>query len=242
MNDMEAINLRHSRRGYLATPIVPESVNRLKAKVEHCNKESGLSIQFIEDGGEAFRGFTLGYGMFSGVQSYFAIVGKVSDPQVKEKAGYYGELLVLESTKLGLGTCWVAGTFNRSHCPAVINSDETLLCLITVGNVAEKKGFKENAIYKLSHRGSKPVEEMYSSDTQVPDWFLEGMKAVQKAPSAINKQPVFFKYHSDNITAEIKNTANHEPIDLGIAKLHFELAAGGKFKFGNGAPFMKLNS
>jgi nitroreductase len=234
MTDLEAIELRHSRRGYLGTPIAKESIAELQTAIELFNQYGDLSIQFIENGREAFRGFNPGYGMFSGVRSYIAIVGKTADTHLKEKAGYYGERLVLLATRLGLGTCWVGGTFNRSRCACAVREDESLVILITAGNVEDKKGFKENAIYKLAHRGTKPVEKLYTSDSPLPDWFLEGMKAVQKAPSAINLQPVLFHYRQGTVSAEVKDT--RQLVDLGIAKLHFEIGAGrGKFELGSGA-------
>lgn len=236
MTDLEAIDLRHSRRGYLGTPIAKESIAELVKAIELYNMASGLSIQFVEDGREAFRGFTMAYGMFSGVRSYIAIVGKTSDEHLKEKAGYYGERLVLLATKLGLGTCWVGGTFNKSRCSCTVHQDESLVLLILVGNVEAKKGFKENAIYRLAHRGTKPVEKLYVSDTEVPDWFLEGMKAVQKAPSAVNLQPVLFLYQHGIVSAEVKEPTHLQLVDLGIAKAHFEIGAGrGRFELGNGA-------
>ena len=105
MTDLEAIELRHSRRSYLDTPIAKESIDVLKTAIDQYNKISGLSIQFVENGSEAFRGFTSSYGFFSGVQSYIAIIGKTSDTHLKEKAGYYGEKLVLQAVQLSLGTC-----------------------------------------------------------------------------------------------------------------------------------------
>lgn len=240
MTDLEAIELRKSRRSYTDTPISPDKVKALKQLAEDYNKLGNLSIQYIEDGRAAFQGFTSSYGMFKGVRSYFALVGKASDPNLKEKSGYYGELLVLGATRLKLGTCWVGGTFSRKKCPCSISPEETLISLITVGNVAEKKTFKENLIYKATHRHSKSLEELYQADTEtVPDWLPAGIKAVQKAPSANNQQPVFFRYQAGIVTAEVKDTRNHQAIDLGIAKLHFELAAGGNFELGNGAGFTK---
>lgn len=239
MTDLEAIELRHSRRGYLGTPITGASIKQLQESMKQYNKSGNLQIQLVEDGREAFQGFSIGYGMFSGVRSYFAMVGKTADLHLKEKVGYYGELLVLESTKLGLGTCWVGGTFRRNHCPCKLAEDETLVCLITVGNVHEKKGLRENAIYKLAHRGTKSIAELFSSDTQTPDWFLEGIKAVQKAPSAINLQPVYFTLKNGSVIAEVKNTEHLQPIDLGIAKAHFEIGAGGRFELGNKGLFTK---
>ncbi|WP_346938503.1 nitroreductase family protein [uncultured Clostridium sp.] len=50
-----------------------------------------------------------------------------------------------------------------------------------------KTRYMEELISKVSHRKTKSIEEMYESDDNVPQWFINGMKAVQKAPSAINK-------------------------------------------------------
>ena len=41
------------------------------------------------------------------------MVGKKSE---EEKAGYFGEHLVLKAQALGLNTCWVAMTFKKSAC------------------------------------------------------------------------------------------------------------------------------
>lgn len=239
MTDLEAIELRHSRRGYLDTPINPDSIRSLQGEIDEYNKISGLSIQFVEHGKEAFKGFHLGYGLFSGVQSYIAIVGKKTDNDLLEKAGYYGEKLVLKATGFGLGTCFVGGTFNRNKTSCIIKEDETLAIVITIGNVEEKKGMKENLLYKLAHRGTKAIDQMYVSDSQVPDWFLQGMKAVQKAPSAVNLQPVLLHYQNGTVTAEVKNVSHLQLVDLGIAKLHFEIGSGmGQFELGNNAKML----
>jgi hypothetical protein len=80
---------------------------------------------------------------------------------------------------------------------------------------------------------------MYTSDAPVPDWFLSGMQAVQKAPSAINRQPVMFSYKDGVVTASVEDIDGEGfAFDLGIAKLHFEIGAGGgAWEFGNGAEF-----
>ena len=82
---------------------------------------------------------------------------------------------------------------------------------------------------------------MYKSGETVPDWFITGMEAVQKAPSAINRQPVLFTYKDEIVTAAIDDiTKEGFAFDLGIAKLHFEIGAGGgTWDFGNSAEFKK---
>ena len=239
MNNLEAINERQSRRAYLVTPIAPDNTLKLNNLIKEYNALSGLTIQFIEDGKEAFHGLNISYGMFRGVQSFIAIVGKKDDNNLLEKTGYYGELLVLEATKLGLGTCWIGGTFNRKKCPCTLQEDETLVLIISIGNVIAKKTFKENTIYKLVHRRTKSVEQLYTADGIVPGWFLAGMTAVQKAPSAMNAQPVHFEYKGGLATAAVSLTNHYQLIDLGIAKAHFEIAADGKFENGNKGAFIK---
>lgn len=246
MTDLEAIHLRYSRRSYRDIPISAADLDILQAALVRCNKESGLNIQLIEDGSSAFKGLLKSYGMFSGVRSFIALVGKPEDTNLKEKAGYYGELLVLEATKLGLGTCWVGGTYDRKHCPCTIGEEEALVSVITVGYALEKQDFREKLIYKLTHRKSKPLAEFYTADAKVPDWFLSGMEAVRKAPSAVNAQPVRAKYHNNGrVTLFVKDPGQYRLVDLGIAKLHFETGAkgcptgalSGSFGFGNPSEF-----
>jgi len=238
MNTLEAISIRKSRRSYISTSIDTNIVSHFEELIKEYNAKEKLHIQFIKEGSEPFRGLKNSYGMFSGVQSFFALAGPKDDENSREKLGFYGELLVLEATKYNLGTCWVGGTYNKKLCPCNLNDNEELFCVIIVGNVEEKTSFKENAIYKLAHRSTKPIEALYSSKENVPSWFIEGMKAVQKAPSAINKQPVNFSLLNGIVTASVPDKAAHERFDLGIAKAHFEIATQrGTWEWGNGAKY-----
>ena len=76
-------------------------------------QDMGMKIQLIIGNGNAFNGFRKSYGMFSGVRNFIALVGGEIDAVALEKLGYFGELLALRCTALGLGTCWVGGTFDR---------------------------------------------------------------------------------------------------------------------------------
>jgi hypothetical protein len=120
-----------------------------------------------------------------------------------------------------------------------LKKGESIVCAITVGNVPPKPSAKERFIHRLTHRNSKTVEQMYTADDSVPAWFLSGMEAVQKAPSAINRQPVMFSYKNGVVTASVEDINGEGfAFDLGIAKLHFEIGAGGgMWEFGNGAAF-----
>jgi hypothetical protein len=64
------------------------------------------------------------------------------------------------------------------------------------------------------------------------------MEAVRLAPSARNRQPVKIKYYNDVVYATT-GEFNYNKIDMGIAKLHFALGAGGSFELGENGRFIK---
>ncbi len=239
MNHLEAIQVRVSRRKYSATPIDSSKVADIKTLISQLNAESGLHMTFVEDGAEAFNGLTKSYGLFSGVRSVILLKGAATDPHLLEKCGYYGEQVVLEATQLGLGTCWVAGTYDTNSPLFKTDDSEKMVCVLTIGNVASEKSFGEKLISKLAHRKTKPAEAFYEADTTPPDWFLSGISAVQKAPSAMNTQKFHFTLSKGQVHGHIPNTYSADMIDLGIAKYHFELAAEGKFELGNDALLIK---
>jgi hypothetical protein len=221
----------------LATPIDYGFVNKLRQLAEEYGEKAGVKILLEIKNGEAFKGFKKSYGLFSGVNNYIGLIENKNDKNSKEKLGYYGELLVLHATDLRLGTCWVGGTFDRSLCPFELASNESIACVITVGNVPNDKTLKEKLIHSATHRHSKSLDEMFVSDSTVPKWFSRGLSVVQKAPSAMNRQPVMFSFKNGAVSAFVKDPSE-ESLDLGIAKLHFELGAGaGVWDWGNGAEF-----
>lgn len=226
MDLQEAINIRISRRKYVDTPISNEKMNRLNMMINELAEESGLHIEFVENGSGSFGNFLKSYGLFTNVRSYIAFMGRKEHRETLEQIGYYGEKLVLEATRMGLGTCWVGGTYDKEKCPCKLNEGEKIICLITVGNVPDDLSIKEKFFRNAMHRKIKPIEKMYTAKGEVPEWFLKGMKAVQKAPSAVNKQPVVFHYEDGKVSTSVKGNHGYEDIDLGIAKLHFELGSG----------------
>lgn len=236
MDYLEAIERRESTRNYLDTPISKETLSALTKEINDNNEKYGLSISFLEDGSEAFNSFGKSYGLFKGVRSLIIMKGPRSDIHLKEKLGYAGEKIILKATSLGLGTCWVGGTFEKSNSIFTVTKEEEFVCVITVGEAVPKKGFLEKTIHKMMKK--KPVEKLYTADSITPDWFMAGMNAAQKAPSAKNTQKVHFQYTGGIVKASVPEDYQFDLIDLGIAKLHFELAAGGCFNMGNGSDFV----
>ena len=239
LNLRGAIDKRQSRRKYIAKPIELDSVKMLQSSIDAFQKDEKVKMQLVLNNGDAFNGFRKSYGLLSGVQNYIALIAKPNDILAMEKLGYFGECLVLQATNMGLGTCWVAG-FDRKSCKASLEESEQVVCAITIGHVPDVLSTKEKVIRWGTHRKSKSVEQMYVSNTPPPEWFIKGMEAVQKAPSAVNRQPVVFTYESGKVSASVHDiTGESYAFDLGIAKLHFELGVGsGSWVFGNGGVYV----
>jgi nitroreductase len=239
MTLIEAIDARRSRRKYLADPVEPAAAEKLETLARDYGEAAGVRIEFVWNDGSAFDGLRKTYGLLVGVRNYAGLIAKKGDPAAEERLGYYGELLLLHAVALGLGTCWVGGSFDRSLCPFRLGDDEKLCCTITVGPVREKDNLRERLVQGITHRKSKTVEEMMTADGPVPGWFMDGMRAARKAPSAVNRQPVVFSYRNGRATAGV---GGGDWTDLGIAKLHFALGAGrGSWEFGNGGAFVRQN-
>jgi len=236
MTLLEAIDIRRSRRKYLPDPIDAQTKEALQALAAEYSEAANARIELVFDDPSAFDSLRKTYGMLTGVHNYAGLIARRDDPQVAERLGYYGELFMLRMVAMGLGTCWVGGSFDRACCPFALSDGEKIVCTITLGYTREKNSLRESLIYGVTHRKTKTIEQMISADVPVPDWFMAGMRAVQKAPSAVNRQPVVFSYKDCVATAGMDNTG--DPLDLGIAKLHFELGAGGgQWSWGNGAAF-----
>lgn len=188
----------------------------------------------MENGSNAFQKLRKSYGLFTNVRSVILMKGKKDLENLKEKIGYYGEALVLAITDLGLGTCWVGGTYDKKEL--LIDDSEELVCVVLAGVVAAPS-LKEKMVRSATHRNVKKMEERIINDRPLPQWIHNGMKAVLLAPSAKNTQKTMFKYENNILSAQIAGNYSMDLIDLGIAKKHFEIGAGGKFEFGNGGIF-----
>ena len=241
MNLNEAIEARYSRRNYLPTSLDPEVAAQLQQLIARYSQDAGARIELVLDNGTAFEGLRRNYGMFKGVRHYLGLIHEKDDAASAERLGYYGELLVLHAVTLGLGTCWVSGTFDRKACPFSLSGSETILSTVVLGNVEQGESSKEKFIRNRVSRKRKPIEEMLSADTAAPDWLLSGMRAVQLAPSASNRQPVLFSYEAGHLSAGTAHgQSTSYALDLGIAKCNFEIGAGGgTWSWGNNAEFTR---
>lgn len=208
----DAMATRHAVRSFIDKPIDEKVVSTLSSLIDEYNKESGLHLQLFTNEPKAFNGIMAHLGKIKNCKNYIAVIAKKSDAEL---AGYYGEKLVLTAQTLGLNSCWIGSTYTKRKVPCKKESGEKLLIAIALG-YGDNRGEQHK---------SKPIENLCEVSGEMPDWFKAGMKGAMLAPTAVNQQKFFFKLDGNKVTASTQSGA-YTKLDLGIAKLHFELGAG----------------
>ena len=221
MTLQEAIVARHSVRAYKGQPLSDADARRLQEKIDEVNREGRLHIQLIRNEPKAFLGPFARYGKFRGVTDYLVMIGQKAD-DLDERIGYYGEQLVLFAQTIGLNTCWVGLSYTKIPNTYVLNEGEVILAYISIGY---------GATQGVSHK-IKRIDQVSNVSDSTPDWFRRGVEAALLAPTAINQQKFSFEYmgmtEGRHLVRAKKgfSLVGYTHMDLGIAKYHFEIAAG----------------
>ena len=241
MTIYEAISVRTSARTYLSTPLTPEQRRELSKTLEQCSRRGGVRFRLVCGRPGPFLPLRKSYGMLKGVQNFFVFAGPEDDPDLEEKCGYYGEQAVLAAAAMGLGTCWVGGTFDRESCRDLVGPGEKLVCVAAVGPVPGRLSGREKLLTKAARSKRRTAEDLSEAAAEAPAWFAPAMEAVRLAPSAMNRQGYRFVCNANGtVSARLTATGAFSMTDLGIAKLHFELGAhGGEWGWGDGGTFRK---
>ncbi len=209
----EAIDARHSVRRYKNEPIPAEVREALNAACAEFNEKGGLNMQILYDEPGCFTSPMAHYGHFENVTNYISIVGEKAD-DLDERAGYWGEMLVLTAQTLGLNTCWVALTRGKSKAEVKKGEKEAIILSLGYG------------VYPGREHTTKPAGELSDLTDDAPEWYKAGVAAAMKAPTAMNQQKFRITRNGDKVSVKIHKLGPCLKIDLGIVKCHFELGRG----------------
>ena len=202
------------------------------------------------------------YGVIKNARLFLA--GMISPaPMANQDYGYCKEKLILKATELGLGSCWLGGTFAISAFgqAAGMKRNELLPTVAPIGYAAQHKSFRERLMRGLAGSDRRlPWEDIFFSDTRkslTPEEagpYLKALENVRLAPSASNKQPwrvvfdrgkkLFLFYMARAAGYRYLRNVSLQEIDMGIAMCHFELTireAGltGSWRIDDSAPPVK---
>ena len=217
MEIIELMRSRHSVRKYQDKPIEQEKRDILNKYIEENLNNGGTRIVACYDEPKAFENPNVHYGWFVNAKNYFVLIGKKNSAEHEQVLGFDGEKLVLKAQELGLNTCWVALTFDRDKVPVVLDKNEVVYCVITVGY-----GFKNG-----KERPTKTATEVVCCDVAgTPQWFNLAVEACLLAPTARNLQRFKIVCQLGQYGIVESEEGPYSKIDLGIVKCHFELIEG----------------
>ena len=249
----EIIRQRYSCRTYLERPIERDLQTRI---VEYSaalgpgpfgGKARYELVAAEEDDRKVLR--QLGtYGFIKGATGF--LVGATGDGEEKlEDFGWQMERLVLLATDLGLGTCWLGGTFTKSSFAQKISAqpNELIPAVVAAGYIAQRPRGLDRLI-RRGARGDRRFgwEQLFFTERfgaalprQAAGEYALPLEMVRLAPSASNKQPWrivrqggrwhFYLQRTPGYREALLNRlftqADMQRIDMGIAMCHFELTA-----------------
>ena len=249
----EIIRQRYSCRSYIDEPIQEMHQQELKKFLEMQHTGPlGTHARFelvaaTQDESQSLKGLGT-YGFIKNPAAF--IIGALErGPKNLEDYGYLLEHSILAATGIGLGTCWLGGTFTKSSFAKRISlhDKETIPAVVAAGYMEERRG-KNGQIRKyLSAARRLPVELLFFADTfgnpltiETAGAYSQPLEMVRWAPSASNKQPWrivriddawhFYLqrtkgYGKGTMLFSILRLADLQRVDMGIAMCHFELTA-----------------
>ena len=200
------------------------------------------------------------YGMIKNARLF--LVGTIKNGNLAmEDYGYCKEEIILKATALGLGTCWLGGTFQSSNFAQAVDlqKDELLPTVAPIGYPASEKSFTEKMMRRVAGSDNrKPWSDIFfAGNFSTPltpkqaGIYAEALENIRLAPSASNKQPwrvlyaaqqnVFHFFIARAFNYKLAGKVSLQDIDLGIAMSHFaltlqELGIKGKWLVGSTAP------
>lgn len=250
---VETIQKRHSVRTYENKSLLSQDREALLTYMEQLDNPFGVPVHtYIIDQKLNTGGEKLGtYGVIKGASTFLG----VSIPDTKLAplaAGYEFENLILLVTHMGLGTVWLAATFNRDNFASAmkIPKDELFLAISPVGYPAAKRSLTETMMRSTMKSSSRKEwkELFYQADFHTPltrdmtGAYAQPLEMVRLAPSAKNAQPwrvrktqKAYHFYADYKPGLSKGEEIIKQVDLGIALSHFhqtvlELGLTGAFE------------
>ncbi len=238
----EIIVKRKSVRTFLNEPLKNEDKKALQTYMESLDNPFGIDVNFsfleTHDNKKALGT----YGIIKGTVDYIGVTVK-EGPMALEAVGYEMEKLMLYATDLGIGTCWLGGTFKREDFKKAMDIEEGILfpAITPVGYPKEAKSLTDNLVRFIAKGNQrKPWSELFFKDdfnhpltTEEAEGFKDVLEMVRLGPSASNKQPwrvvrgngSFHFYEAKNVGYSDVFSYDIQRIDLGIALCHFHLTA-----------------
>ncbi|MCM1519222.1 MAG: nitroreductase family protein [Lachnoclostridium sp.] len=224
MDIIEAMRERRSVRTFDGRPLDRDSWRELQQAAEEAESPFGAQVDIQLRRFDLRDGFRPGtYGVIRGAVDFF-LVGFGDDERSALSAGYAFETIVLKAWQMGLGTCWIAGTFKRSDFGGM----DDLKVVSPVG-VADDMAFRERMMrLVMGSKNRKPFGTIFfngdfNTPAEASGRFGRSLEMMRLAPSSTNSQPWRALVDGDRVHFYYLPKSRYALIDCGIGLCHFHL-------------------
>ena len=209
----DVISTRISRRRFDGRSVPPELREQLEVFCDGANAPAGAPdspsvepgavtaparVCLVDDPAQKlFTGLIGGYGKVSGTPLAAAFVGRAPSgddvpDDVQAAVGYLGEGFILEATRLGLGTCWIAGSFDHTGAADLVDltPGEQVVAVTPLGYPTSQQANGERLLRTMVKASARlSVEKIAPGvlDGDWPQWAVSAVQAARLAP--VRRQP-----------------------------------------------------
>ncbi len=244
MDILNTITSRISIRSYdpqAASETELEAVRRFGEGAEALTPvEMQFHLRTHEDMGKEVKGVIGDYGKTIRAPHYLVLAAREDDGYLTD-AGFRFEQMVLEATRMRLGTCWVGLMFKEVSLRSFLGLDDSwrVIALTPIGRPADPTFVSRTLRSMVRAATRKPIEQIFfwqrhggalPSGVVADERIGRIMEATRWAPSWMNKQPWFFILTGRDVLVYKKRHQDREGkdyhlLDCGIAMAHLHLAA-----------------
>ncbi|UMZ73666.1 nitroreductase family protein [Natranaerofaba carboxydovora] len=243
----EVIKKRSSIRTYKPVALSEEVESDLKNYSNSIESPFSSEVRFVFLNDDSFVKETGGkigtYGVIKGAKNFVTGVVKEDEAYSLLNLGYTLEKLILYATSLGLGTCWLGGTFNIKGLDKLtgLKENEFLPIITPIGYPDTKKSMIDKIMKTAAgSKKRKSWEKLFFNNSinspitkEKAGYYETPLEMVRLAPSASNFQPwrIIKENNNWHFFMEYSKVVNKaigfdiQKIDMGIAMCHFELSA-----------------
>lgn len=228
MNIIQAMKERRSVRSFDGQQLKADIISELQQAIDNSSDPFGGNISirlrtFHIDGD--FKPGT--YGVIKGASDFF-LMAIADNEDAALSAGFRFEQIVLKAWMMGLGTCWIAGTFKGSQFDKREKwpDGQTLRIICPVGVASKPRLMEKFMRFTVGSDRRKPFAELFfendfNNSLKTDNKFGEALEMLRHAPSSTNSQPWRALVCDDKVHFYYKPKSRISVLDSGIGICHF---------------------
>ena len=230
---------RKSIRSYTKESLAKEDLSKIKKIIKTYESKNGPFNHQAKFFLTQKKDHSSKIGTYGFIKNAQAFIGGIIENKTNAMIdyGYLFEHIILEITKINLGTCWLGGTFKRSDFDVDLQINNIIPAVSPIG-YSSNPSLREKVIRRFAKADNRlPIEKLFFNQSDLTPIkkdhpMIKYLRAIQAAPSASNKQPWRVTVSNQFFHIFLKRNEGYgkqleidiQAIDIGIAVSHLTIS------------------